>query len=104
MGPGITLVVLGAILAFAVRTDAPAVDIQTVGLILMVAGAAVIAYARRERRAERLVRQVEHHGATTEPGAVHQTITHEILTEDDPATFDPHPTTYDPARRPRAGL
>ncbi|HEX6246926.1 MAG TPA: DUF6458 family protein [Nocardioidaceae bacterium] len=100
MGPGITLVVLGAILAFAVRKDSPTVDIQTVGLIFMLAGAAIIAYARRERRAERIVRHVEH-GDPTEPGAVHETVRHEVLTEEDPDTFDAHPHGYDHGRGPR---
>jgi len=47
MGIGIVLVVLGAILAFAVRRDSPVVDLQVVGLILIAAGAAVIYLARR---------------------------------------------------------
>ena len=39
MGVGIFLLILGAILALAVRSDASVVDIQVVGLILMVATA-----------------------------------------------------------------
>ena len=59
MGPGVFLLVVGAILAFAVRTDASAVDLQVVGLILMVAGAGVIAHARRGTRHERVVTRVD---------------------------------------------
>lgn len=83
MGPGITLLVLGAILAFAVRADASAVDLQTVGLIFMVAGAAVIAYSRRERRTTTVVEHVERDGTETEVDtAVHETVTRESLPED----------------------
>lgn len=59
MGAGVSLVILGAILAFAVRADASAVDLQTVGLIFMVAGAAIVAYSRRDKRTERVVTHVE---------------------------------------------
>jgi hypothetical protein len=83
VGPGITLVVLGAILAFAVRTDASAVDLQTVGLIFMAAGAAIIAYYRRERH-QRHVTHVEQKEAGADPSeAMHETITHEVIYEGD---------------------
>jgi uncharacterized membrane protein HdeD (DUF308 family) len=59
VGPGIFLLVVGAILAFAVRTDASAVDLQVVGLILMIAGAGVILHARRGKRRERVVTRVD---------------------------------------------
>ncbi len=59
MGAGVLMAVLGAILTFAVRVDAPGVDLQVVGLILMVAGGAVIAYARRTIEREQVVTEVE---------------------------------------------
>lgn len=59
MGPGVFLLVVGAILAFAVRADASAVDLQVVGLILMLAGAAVIWHARRGTKRERVVTRVD---------------------------------------------
>jgi len=59
MGAGVLMAVLGAILTFAVRVDAPGVDLQVVGLILMVAGGAVIAYARRTVEREHVVTEVE---------------------------------------------
>lgn len=84
MGPGITLLVIGAILAFAVRADASAVDLQTVGLIFMVAGAAVIAYARRERRRTTVVQHVEQDGQAREVDeSVHETVTRESVPGDD---------------------
>lgn len=54
-----SLVVLGAILAFAVRGDLPGIDVQTVGLIFMLAGAAVVARARKGTRHEHVVTRVE---------------------------------------------
>jgi hypothetical protein len=65
------MVVLGAILAFAVRSEAPGVDIQTIGVILMLAGAAVVAHARRGTRHERTVTRVED---PLEPGAPRHTV------------------------------
>ncbi|WP_285042811.1 DUF6458 family protein [Plantibacter sp. LMC-P-059a] len=41
IGTGIALVVIGAILAFAVNVDVPAVDLTLIGYILMAAGAVV---------------------------------------------------------------
>lgn len=59
MGAGVTLAVLGAILAFAVRATPPGLDLHVVGLILMVAGAALILHARRGNRRERVITRVE---------------------------------------------
>lgn len=59
MGAGIGMVVLGAILAFGVRAEAPGIDIQTIGVILMVGGIAVLAHARRGTRREHEVTRIE---------------------------------------------
>jgi hypothetical protein len=83
VGPGVTLVVIGAILAFAVRTDASVVDLQVVGLIFMVAGAAIIAYYRRERHQKEIVTRVEHPGGGDPSEVVHETVTHETVYEGD---------------------
>ena len=48
MGQGLTLVIVGAVFAFAVRLESKVIDLQVVGLILMLAGAAVMAWSRRE--------------------------------------------------------
>jgi hypothetical protein len=81
---GITLVVLGAILAFAVRADAPALDVQVVGLIFMLAGAAIIAHFRRERHLRQTVTHVEHRDPESgPPETAHHTITHETVYEGD---------------------
>ncbi len=86
MAPGITLVIVGAILAFAVRTDASAVDLQTVGLIFMLAGGAIIVYFRREKHEKQVVTRVEEssHGGEA-PEIVRETIIKESVSEaDDP--------------------
>jgi uncharacterized protein YjeT (DUF2065 family) len=60
VGFGIFLIVVGAILAFAVRQgEAPALDLDVVGLILMAAGVAVILYARHGRTHERVVTTID---------------------------------------------
>lgn len=75
MGAGVTLAVLGAILAFAVRADPPGINLQVVGIILMVAGAALIAHARRGTRHERVVTRVEKPMGSSQPThTVQQTI------------------------------
>lgn len=59
MGVGIFLVVVGAILAFAVRGDTNFVDIQVVGVILILGGIAAVWHARRGTTVEREVTEVE---------------------------------------------
>lgn len=55
MAPGVTMAVIGAILAFAVRADPSGIDLQVVGVILLVAGVIVIWHERRGTRHERVV-------------------------------------------------
>jgi hypothetical protein len=67
--------VLGAILAFAVRADPPGINLPIVGLILMIAGAALIVHARRGSRHERVITRVEQPVDPTKPThTVQQTI------------------------------
>lgn len=49
MGAGVFLVIVGAILSFAVRRDTSAVDLQVVGVILMVAGGTIIYFVRNRK-------------------------------------------------------
>lgn len=97
MAPGITLVVLGAILAFAVRADSDVVNVQAVGVIFMLAGAAIIYYYSRERRRKQVVTRVQHNG---EPGApaetVRETVTRETVYEGD----EEPPPAEPPLQRP----
>jgi hypothetical protein len=81
VGPGVVMVVLGAILAFAVRKETPGVDIQTVGVILMLAGAGVIAHARRGTRHERVVERVED---PVEPGSPTHTVREHVTDREIP--------------------
>ena len=75
MGAGVFLAVLGAILTFAVQVDAPGINLTVVGVILMVAGAAIIAYARRGSRHERVITRVEQ---PSDPDAPTHTVKHVI--------------------------
>ena len=96
MRPGITLIVLGAILAFAVRQgDRPAIDLDVVGLILMAAGAAVIWYARRGRARARVVTTVDD---TSDPARPTHTVV-ESVTENDTDADGP-PTVADQRHHP----
>ena len=45
IGVGIFLMVLGAILAFAVETDVPGINVNTLGVILLVTGLVVVLYS-----------------------------------------------------------
>ena len=55
MGTGLLLVAVGAILRFAVRDEIDAVNLETVGLILIIVGVvafvvgAIYAFGRRDR-------------------------------------------------------
>ena len=82
MGPGVTLAVVGAILAFAVRSSPSGmVNWKVVGLILMVAGAGLIWHARRGTTHETVVTRVETpqdaqgaHGPVTDHHTVREVI------------------------------
>jgi len=65
-------VVLGAIFTFAVRADSEVVDLQVVGLILMLAGVAVMLHARRTIVQESVVTEVEQDGESEEPVQKHE--------------------------------
>ena len=83
MGAGMALMIVGAILAFAVRRETPGVDVQTVGVILLVAGALVIAHARKGATRQRTVTRVE------DPLAAEELQTHHEAVVDDPLEPDP---------------
>lgn len=50
MAPGIVLIILGAIFAFALKADASWIDTRVLGVILMLGGAAFIWRAQVRRR------------------------------------------------------
>ena len=72
MAPGVTMAVIGAILAFAVRADPSGIDLQVVGFILMVAGVGLIWHERRGTTHER------------------RGTTHERVVTREPYSTDPH--------------
>ncbi len=45
IGVGIFLMVLGAILAFAVESDVPGINVNTLGVILLLTGLVVVLYS-----------------------------------------------------------
>jgi len=61
IGTGVALVVIGAVLYFAVKVQVSGIDLPTVGLILMAAGAIVfvvgLALAVRGRRSVTITRR-----------------------------------------------
>lgn len=50
MAPGIILLIIGAIFTFALKADSSWLNMQVVGLIFMLGGAAFIARSRVKRR------------------------------------------------------
>ena len=85
MGAGITLAVIGAVLAFALRVDSSVISLPITGAILMLAGALLIWNERRKARRAQLVTRLEQ----TEPGSP-PTVVVELI----------QPVDYDPAVRP----
>lgn len=59
MGVGLTMIVVGAILALAVRDRVDWINLPVTGVILAVAGVAVIWHARRREQEHDLERQRE---------------------------------------------
>jgi hypothetical protein len=55
MAPGVTMAVIGAILAFAVRANPSGIDLQVVGVILLLAGGILIWHEYRGTSRERTV-------------------------------------------------
>ena len=74
MGAGLVLVVTGAIFAFAVTDHVDNINLGVVGLILMIAGAAVIANAKRTSVREHTV--VERHGDGAPTRVVDEVVRH----------------------------
>ncbi|NUR06432.1 MAG: hypothetical protein HOQ22_01640 [Nocardioidaceae bacterium] len=59
MGLGLFLMVLGAILAFAVEDHVDNLNLRVMGLIIMIAGAAVVAHYRGRVERERVITRRE---------------------------------------------
>lgn len=75
MGVGVLLAVVGAILTFAVRANTSVVSLPIVGIILMIAGAALIWNGRKGTRHKRIITREERPGGASLPTkTVRQTI------------------------------
>ena len=81
MGAGLALVIVGALLTFAVKDDMPGLNLGVAGVILMIAGAAVIAHARGTAQQERVVTKREESSDPARPTNVVQEITRERRTD-----------------------
>ena len=81
MGQGLTLVIVGAIFAFAVRVRSDVIDLQMVGIILMLAGGAVMAWSRRETRHEHTVMRIDDAG---DPEGPKRTLRETVIDRDIP--------------------
>jgi membrane protein implicated in regulation of membrane protease activity len=63
MGTGVFLLVVGAILAFAVKDGIPGISLPVTGLILMIAGAALVVHSRYSgEREKRIIRREDSPG------------------------------------------
>jgi membrane protein implicated in regulation of membrane protease activity len=85
VGPGIFLLVLGAVFAFAVREDTPVLDVQVTGVIFMIAGALLIYLSSRSRTRQRSVVTRDDLSSPQHPlHEVHETVVdHEPWRSDD---------------------
>ena len=74
MGTGIFLLVIGAILAFAVKDGVPGINLGITGVILMVAGAAIVAHARYSGEREKRVTIREEGPDATQPHVIEEVV------------------------------
>jgi membrane protein implicated in regulation of membrane protease activity len=79
MGPGIFLMVVGALLAFAVEDHVPNLNLPVAGVILMIAGAVLIVHDQRTSR-----RTVVRRDESTDPDEPTHIV--EETVEEQPAT------------------
>ena len=80
MGPGIFLIIIGAILTFAVRSEPSWLDLQVVGLIFLVVGGILVYVGSSGATRARKVTTVKD---LSDPDKPVQTVREEVM-EDDP--------------------
>jgi hypothetical protein len=80
VGPGIVLIILGAIFTFAVRGDTNFVNLHVVGVIFIIAGSVLVYFGSKGGTRARRITTVEDR---SDPDKPVQTITEEV-TEQDP--------------------
>jgi Na+/melibiose symporter-like transporter len=85
MAPGVTLAVIGAILTFAIRSSPTGlVNWHIVGVILMVAGAALIWHAYRGTTRERVITREQSPADGSLPNPIkHKTVVRETIQDRD---------------------
>jgi membrane protein implicated in regulation of membrane protease activity len=74
MGTGVFLLVVGAILAFAVKDDLPGINLGITGVILMIAGAALVAHSRYADEREKRVTLREESPDSDQPRVIEEVI------------------------------
>jgi membrane protein implicated in regulation of membrane protease activity len=74
MGTGVFLLIIGAILAFAVKDDVPGINLAVTGVILMIAGAAIVAHARYSGETEKHVTLTEQDPDSSQPHVIHEVV------------------------------
>ena len=74
MGTGVFLLVVGAILAFAVKDGVPGINLTITGLILMIAGAGLVAHSRYSGEREKRVTLREDSPDADQPRVVQEII------------------------------
>ena len=80
MGPGIFLIIVGAILTFAVRSEPSFLDLQVVGVIFLIVGGTLVYFARKGATRARTVTTVKD---LSDPDKPVLTVSQEVM-EDDP--------------------
>jgi len=76
MGTGVFLLVVGAILAFAVKDGIPGISLPVTGLILMIAGAGLVAHSRYSGEREKRITRRE-----DSPDLDHPRVVEEVIKE-----------------------
>ena len=77
---GVIFVMIGAVLTFAVKTDSSVVDLQVLGIILMLGGGALIYHGQQNRNKVREVTSIDDLSDPNRPTHV----VREEIHEDDP--------------------
>jgi hypothetical protein len=72
MGSGVTLVVVGALLLFAVEDHVPNLNLKAAGLILMIAGGIIMWHARATEVKQRVVTVTDESSDPNVPTQTHQ--------------------------------
>jgi uncharacterized membrane protein YqjE len=81
VGPGLSLVVLGALLTFAIDDHMEHVRLPVAGIILMLAGVLVMWHSHRTAQSEKVVTVTDSSSDPSEPSHVHEETVREHRTD-----------------------